>query len=283
LVLTYLLRHHVVWIATAVLLLGVTWHQWTLRRLSLIVASALVLVAGYACVWNANYLFARLTAPRLIDARLVAIDRALLGGVKYEGLFPLVTDPMVFRLLENSYAMLFPQILAGVILASMTTSRRFVARWLGVLFTAYAIGLASFMVAPAVGPPIFAPESLSPEYRETFTGTLMGAMREEYFRLQDGRGPLNGFGYFVALPSLHAAGSVLVQASFRHWPLIYWTWMPVTVLLIISTFALGYHYFIDVPIGVLIGIWLARGLPRAERWQTELIRSDTRGPALLDN
>ena len=48
----------------------------------------------------------------------------------------------------------------------------------------------------------------------------------------------------------------------RDTPWLYWTWMPVTILLILSTVVLGYHYLLDVPAGVILGCVLCRFLPR---------------------
>jgi membrane-associated phospholipid phosphatase len=89
----------------------------------------------------------------------------------------------------------------------------------------------------------------------------MRLMADEYRQVQSG-GALTGFGYFVALPSLHVAAAILLQTTMRPWPWIYWTWAPVTVLLILSTVILGYHYVIDLPAGLILGYSLTRALPR---------------------
>jgi hypothetical protein len=89
----------------------------------------------------------------------------------------------------------------------------------------------------------------------------MRLMAEEFQHLQTG-GKLTGMGYFVALPSLHVAVAVLVQMTFRRTPLLFWTWLPITVLVILSTNLLGYHYLVDLPAGLLLGFSLARALPK---------------------
>jgi membrane-associated phospholipid phosphatase len=165
--------------------------------------------------------------------------------------------------------------------------REAVARCLGVLFGAYAIGLAMFAAFPAVGPPIYVPASFKSEWSGTFTAHLMTAMAGEYRQLQTG-GQLNGFGYFVAFPSLHVAAAVILQRCMREAPWLYWTWAPVTALLILSTVVLGYHYLLDVPAGLIVGLTLCRFLPnrpkpargpQVYRCQARLPREETAGGA----
>ena len=73
---------------------------------------------------------------------------------------------------------------------------------------------------------------------------------------------MTGFGYFVALPSLHVAMAVLLQFTIRQRSQIgAWVVAPINILLIASTFVLGYHYLADVPGGVglaMAAVWLLR-------------------------
>jgi membrane-associated phospholipid phosphatase len=259
LTLTYWSGHFLVWISAAVALGIVTLQHWNRDRLATAALAAITVTLGYGCVWNANYLLAVTVNSRLHDAVFVGMDAKLLGR-EYNQLFPLWTDNSVYKLLENSYAMLFPQVIAVVLVVSTTHPRRTVAGYIRVLFTAYAIGLAIFAVFPAVGPPIYIPTAFRSEFSDTFTANLMRAMATEYHQLQQG-GKLNGFGYFVAFPSLHVAAAVILQRCMRQAPLLYWTWAPVTCLLILSTVVLGYHYLLDVPAGFLLGFLLCKYLP----------------------
>ncbi|PYQ92975.1 MAG: hypothetical protein DMF96_31465 [Acidobacteria bacterium] len=61
------------------------------------------------------------------------------------------------------------------------------------------------------------------------------------------------FGYFVALPSLHTLVAVFILGVVRRTPLLFWFLLPITSLLVGSTFLLGYHYLLDVAIAVPLG------------------------------
>ncbi|PYR46157.1 MAG: hypothetical protein DMF95_19115 [Acidobacteria bacterium] len=58
---------------------------------------------------------------------------------------------------------------------------------------------------------------------------------------------------FVALPSLHTLVAVFILGVVRRTPLLFWFLLPITSLLVGSTFLLGYHYLLDVAIAVPLG------------------------------
>ena len=155
-----------------------------------------------------------------------------------------------------------PSLVVVLLLVAVTRSSRDVARWLIVLFGAYAIGLAVFAIVPAVGPFAYQPDAFRPGFRTSFTFSVMTAVAGEYRQLLTG-GPLTGFGYFVAMPSLHVAVATLAQRALRPAPFLYWTFMPINILLISSTFLLGYHYFLDLPAGFVVAAALSRFVPQS--------------------
>ena len=260
LVLTFAARSPVIWIPAGLAFGIATIQHWNRQKLTTAGLAWLTVVLGYACVWNANYLLAATVERRLHDATFIAIDSIAWGGT-YQNVFPLWANHFVFTLLENSYVMLFPQVIVVLVVIAAMRPREVVCRCLVVLFSAYAIGLAIFAAFPAVGPPIYFPQSFKAEWSGTLTAQLMAGMAAEFQQVQKGGG-LNGFGYFVAFPSLHVAAAVILQRCMRDTPWLYWTWMPVTILLILSTVVLGYHYLLDVPAGFILGCVLCRFLPR---------------------
>ena len=73
--------------------------------------------------------------------------------------------------------------------------------------------------------------------------------------------PVHGFAYFIAVPSLHAALAVVCQWFLAGSRLHFWTFLPVNVGVVLSTILLGYHYIIDIPLGLLLAlaaIWIVR-------------------------
>jgi membrane-associated phospholipid phosphatase len=175
-------------------------------------------------------------------------------------LFPLIHNPLVFGILENAYAMLFPEVLIVVVLLARCAQAGAIVRWFAVFFAAYAIGLAVFVVLPVVGPPIHDIGLFDPALADTFTADLMRRMAVEFQEVRPG-GRLGGFAYFVAFPSLHVAAAFILQVTLRNWPPIFWLFLPVNVLLMVSTVALGYHYSIDIAGGLILGALLSCALP----------------------
>ena len=216
--------------------------------------SILVLFLGYGAVWNANYLLAKLTMGRLHDPAIFRIDLALYGWIHGQpvgkaGLFPLFESRFFFQILENAYLMLFAEIF--VVLFVLHRREENIVPFFSSVFLCYFLGLAFFFLYPVVGPCIQYPETFRSAFHDTQTHYLMRGMASEYHAIRQAAS-LNGFGYFVALPSLHVAIAVLVQCFLSVSPFHFWVFFPVNVLLAASTFLLGYHYFLDFPLGMLL-------------------------------
>jgi membrane-associated phospholipid phosphatase len=203
-----------------------------------------------------------MSVGRLGDDWLIAIDLWLLSSPTYRGVFPVIESRPLFVLLERAYLFLFAEILTVAVWLSAFRPRDG-DRWVTRLFAAYAIGLVVFLIWPTVGPHIYAPESLRPEWHETRTFRTMQAMAVDYERIiAGGRGGMN---YFIAFPSLHVAAAVVCQLAVRESRALFWMLMPITSLVATSTFFLGYHYAVDVPAGVctaLAATWIVDRLPR---------------------
>lgn len=254
----YFSNNFYLWIIAALLLLLLTdagkirW-QWNLMGMA-----TLVIALGYASLWNCNYLLARFVPPRH-DAALRAFDLWFYSlftttPVSYAGLFPVLHNPFALRLLHNAYAILFLEIVMVVFLLCQSGNPHRVSRFLTGLFTLYLFGVISFVVYPALGPFLFYPESI---------GTGAGAslqfidgIRHDYYAAVNG-GALQGYGYFISIPSLHVMVSLFLQHSLAAHPVLFKLFLPINGLLILSTFLLGYHYVLDVAAaGAITGVWL---------------------------
>jgi hypothetical protein len=224
-----------------------------------------LLVIGYAAVWNFNSVLAPLSVGRLHDPVLITVDQWLLASPTYTGIFPVIESHIVFRLLERGYLFLFAEILT-VALWMAVFRPAYAYWWVARLFMAYAIGLVAFLVWPTVGPHIYAPESLRAAWHHTPTFRAMQAMDVDYDRIiAGGRGGMN---YFIAFPSLHVAAATICQCAVRQSGALFWLLLPITMLVACSTFLLGYHYALDIPAGVLTAFiawrsvdWLIRQQP----------------------
>ena len=223
-----------------------------LRYLAAVLGTVFV---GFRTVNNLNYLLARLTFDRVHDPALrdldLAIYRSLVSGVRYEGLFPLTDSAVWFHLFENAYMMVFPEAIVVLVVLHLTGSD--VVGFFKRTFACYGIGLLVAMTYPAVSPCVYYPESFRASYDGTLAAALGHGLAADYAALRRGL-PLNGAGYFVAVPSMHVAMAVILQASLAVSRVHFWTFLPVNLLLVLSTVALGQHYLIDVPAGLLLGL-----------------------------
>lgn len=223
-------------------------------RLRYLVAGVVALFVGFRTVNNLNYLLARLTFDRVHDPALRTLDlalyRVLVPGVQYEGLFPLTDSALWFQLFEHAYMMVFPE--AIVVLAVLYLTGADVRGFFRRLFACYGLGLLVAAIYPAVSPCVYFPESFRAAYDGTMAAALGRGLAADYAALRQGL-PLGGFGYFVAIPSMHVAMAVILQASLARSRIHFWTFLPVNVLIVASTVALGQHYLVDVPAGLLVG------------------------------
>jgi hypothetical protein len=236
----------------AMLATGALWAAKNKASLLPLWLAILALFLGYAGIWNMNYAilatgFGRLHDPALrqIDLMVFAWGTPSLGA--YAGFFPLVNSPFLFGVLERAYLLAFPEVL----LAVLVLRGRSLTRFLWVLFGCYWLGLVVFALYPTVGPFTYFPESFRSEWQGTATYALMQSILAE-FRAVRASQPVNGFGYFVAIPSLHVAVAVVLQASWRGRPVHFWSFLPVNLAMCASTVMLGYHYLIDLPAGVAL-------------------------------
>lgn len=231
-------------------------HFWRGRRDIFVpfLVGAPALVLGYATVWGLNYLLAHDTSDRIHDAGLLRMDLKAYGWlqgspIEPEGMFPIVRNAVGFQMLENSYFYLFVVIFAVILIGSRKGHR--IGAYLTTIFVTYFLALCIFYIYPAVGPCIYMQETFDAAWHGTTTHDCMKSMHHEYFALLEG-GPLSGFGYFVAVPSLHCALAVLLLVMLRSSPAHFWFFLPINVLTFASTFLLGYHYLIDAPAAVLL-------------------------------
>ena len=189
------------------------------NRGSLAVLGGTILVVFFGCgaVWNLNYLIAYAAGDRLYDPWLMDLDLWCYGllfgeGVERAGLFPICRTPFTYLLLERSYHFYFVEFFAVVFVSAQRGED--IARFLAMLFFLYAVGLAVFALWPTIGPFTFYPETIAAEYHDTATYYVMGQIVQEYQAVRS-HGELNGFGYFIALPSMHVAKALLIQLWLR--------------------------------------------------------------------
>ena len=225
------------------------------------IAIALLLIS----VSLMNNLVLPLAGDRLIDPQLRWTDEIVysrvLGITSYVGIFPVTKSWKVFEFFENSYfSLAFLPMLVPMVLAH---EPRQIARFVTSAFLCYALAGFVFLALPAIGPLLYFPDALDPRFRNTLTNAATELLRAEATRIGSGQSPATGLGYFIALPSLHAAMGTVCQYHLRTSAPHFWMMLPVTVLLVLSTFLLGQHYIVDALAGVLLGAGVSVAVARA--------------------
>ncbi len=225
------------------------------------VTAALTLLIGYGAVWNVNYTLCALLHDRTYDAWMLDFDRQLLGMLsgstpEVAGLYPLITTKWLWYPLENCYAIVFVELF--VVMFVMWRTGRNVSEFLAAVFATYFLAAAVFSCFPVIGGSTFYPETVRSELQGTLTDVMFQAMLRDLNAVRD-RAPLDGAAYFVGLPSLHVALSVLMQWYLRSRRFVFWAFLPINGMMLASTWLLGWHYLADVVTGVLvvpIALWI---------------------------
>jgi membrane-associated phospholipid phosphatase len=193
--------------------------------------------------------------PQVVDASLVAIDRALFG-VDVPVWMDRYATPLVTQIMVVCYLSYF---FAAAILACLIywAGRRALFRdFLVSLTIATMIGYVGYLFVPAVGPYLF--------QRDLFPGRLPGGglrLTEQVIASVDA---LKGVAR-DCFPSLHTTHTTVVLVfAWRFRRRVFWAYLPMALGLYVSTMYLRMHYAVDVAAGFLTaaaGIWLG---PRLE-------------------
>jgi hypothetical protein len=214
------------------------------------------MILGYGALWNINYLLARFV-PAVYDPSLRAFDEWFyswfISSVSYTGLFPFVHNSVLIELLNNAYTILFAEVILVLLLICQTRDAAKVSQFLKVLFGFYFSGVLCFLFFPAIGPCLYYPESVDPTRADL---RFVSGMLHDYRSAVHG-GVLEGYGYFIAIPSLHVMIAIFLQTCFSAYPNLFRLFLPINFMLILSTFLLGYHYVLDAFAAVIVmGIWI---------------------------
>lgn len=182
------------------------------------------------------------------DDLLWQADRLMLGGRDAQTwLAPLIT-PWLSDLLSLAY--LFFLILLPLVSLFYIFLGRPAARgryWLG-LMTVYGPGFAGYLLLPAAGPYLHHPGQLPALQHGLVSGPLHAFIADQSTGVD-------------VWPSLHCAVTLYIQAwLWRAAPAWGHRLLPATLLVILSTLYLQYHYLIDVLCGAALawlGAWVA--------------------------
>ncbi|MDB4967459.1 MAG: phosphatidic acid phosphatase [Myxococcales bacterium] len=202
----------------------------------------------------------------VVDAALIAIDRAVLGVdvSVWMGRFATagLTQVMVFCYLSYFFA---PAILAAMIY--WAGQRQLFRDFLVSLCVTTLLGYSGYLLVPAVGPYLF--------QAELFPDRLPGGELHRFESMIRTIDSLKGFAR-DCFPSLHTAHTTVVLVfAWRFSKVAFAVYLPIAVGLYISTMYLRMHYAVDVLAGFVTAAIAVTMGPRLERWWYR------RAPAIL--
>lgn len=244
----------------------------------------LALLLGYGTIWNINYLAGYfLPEETLRDQALLDFDVAFfraacdhdVGG--QANFYPVVRHPTSLRFLEHAYMFYYDQIF--LVLFVLLYKKADLTRFFSVMFGSFLIGIPVFLLYPTIGPFTFAPETiLTGDWRGSSTYSLMKNVLDDWQAVRTG-GNLGGYGYFIAMPSMHVAVATILQVFAWQCRPAFWLLLPVNLLLFLSTFLLGWHYVLDAPAGIAVAL-VTLSAARLWDWRRGSSVSPDRGIAI---
>ncbi len=197
------------------------------------------------------------------DGLIYAIDRALFAGDPQRFIAPwsrpwLSTATMLGYLAFGGF--LFYLFLSEAVQLSRATGRV----QLG-LMRLYGLGFSGYILLPAAGPALHHPRLLPPIQHSAFSAALQPWV-------------LGNCSGVDVCPSVHAAVCAFTLVwtwGRRRW--LFWLLLPIGATLLLGTVYLQYHYFLDLPFGLLLGVGTALSISHDHDVRSSVHRSA--GPA----
>jgi hypothetical protein len=216
-------------------------HAWLARRPSPLAIRAALLVnflginLGYLCIGLALNAHAGWRA----DDFVYALDQSIFRGDPQRFLAPL-SRPWL-----STVTMLGYLAFAGFLLYLFLSEAFVLGRATGQvqlgLMRLYGIGFSGYLLLPAAGPAFHHPALLPPIQHSSFSAALQPWVLSNCSRVD-------------VCPSIHAAVCVFMLIwTYRRRRALFWFLLAPGAALLLGTVYLQYHYFLDLPAGLLLG------------------------------
>jgi hypothetical protein len=180
------------------------------------------------------------------DDLVYAIDRTLFGGDPQRFLAAIST-PWLSTAVMLGYLTFFGFLLFLFLSEAFRLSRATGRVQLG-LMRLYGLGFSGYILLPAAGPALHHPALLPPIRHSAFTAALQPWV-------------LGNCSGVDVCPSIHAAVCAFTLVwTWRRRHRLFWWLLPSGAALLLGTVYLQYHYFLDLPFGLLLGAGAARSI-----------------------
>jgi hypothetical protein len=268
-----------------------TWHTWlTVPRLAW-AAGVMVLVMTFADAFTRIKTLVPILRPFRWDVSLRQVDAALHGGVLPHQLTLAVFGTRATQALDIAYSTGWPLLAFVVVplLVAFTADGRFIRQF----FTCYVLtwvvlGLALAALMPAAGPVYYADLTGDPapygalvQQLDAWAAELSLRFRPyQHYLWRAYQGNAQGIGTgILAMPSLHVAMPALwVMASWNRHRAAAWAAVAFTMVTLVGSVHLGWHYAVDGYVSLLAVplLWSATRL-LLRRWDALLVRMNLKG------
>lgn len=184
------------------------------------------------------------------DDFVYAIDRALFGGDPQRFIAP-ISAPWLSTVTMVGY-LCFAGFIFYLFLSEAFVLTRATGRVQLGLMRLYGIGFSGYILLPAAGPAFHHPDLLPPIQHSAFTAACQPWV-------------LGNCSGVDVCPSIHAAICAFTLAWTyvrRRW--LFWYLIPPGAALLLGTVYLQYHYFLDIPFGLALGLGAAFSITHDE-------------------
>lgn len=164
--------------------------------------------------------------------------------------------PSFIAVLEWVYASLTDQLRYIPLMVILARRTALIREYYSLLLITALIGFTFYYFFPTTAPAsVMDSVYFSEEQRATAV---------KFFQLHHYIQPQSINGGLIALPSFHVIWAFLCLRLVRAWPVVFWTLLPINLLLVCACVLLGWHYCVDI-LGSVVVISLALVLQRPQR------------------
>ena len=211
---------------------------------------ALAIVGIMIYLYNSLGQIAFLAWNGTADAALAQLDRRIFFGHSPSIWLNMRLRPWHIEFLSIIYIVFIPYLYVSILLGCIGRPAAEVREFITAYALTYSISFLGYLFVPSRGPVV----ELASQFPVTLDGGILHGIVLQ--GIQAAGGPHGAF------PSLHiGASSMVCLFDLRYNHVRGLTYIPLVVLIAVSTIALQYHYFIDLVAGFAIAVfslWLAR-------------------------
>lgn len=207
------------------------------------------------------------------DEKLLSLDRSLFGS-EISLLMQSIVSPYLTEAMMFAYVFYIPLLVIVAFIAYKEKSAEGLGNYLFILSVGYAICYIGFILFPVASQMYY----VADQYRVALNGgmfTYFGELIRSKAHFPGG-----------SLPSPHCmAATIMLSILFKYKRNLYYLFLPITLLLYVSTVYCRYHYIWDGVIAITLALILIRAFPLLNKFyeMISLFRNSIMHPLSVSN